>query len=67
MVRAAWKAAGVEVEWVPSTYACWPSTACLCRFSPAFPDIDRLVALFDQGLAKVRSSGEYASIEARWR
>jgi polar amino acid transport system substrate-binding protein len=36
-------------------------------FSRGFPDIDRLVSLFDQGLAKVRKSGEYAAIEARWR
>lgn len=36
-------------------------------FSPKHPDIDRLVLLFDQGLAKVRKSGEYARIEAKWR
>ncbi len=36
-------------------------------FSPKYPDIDRMVLLFDQGLAKVRKSGEYARIEARWR
>ncbi len=36
-------------------------------FSRDFPGIERLIALFDQGLAKVRSSGEYARIEARWR
>lgn len=47
---------GVLVE--PSLYI---------SFSRSFPDIDRLVSLFDQGLAKVRKSGEYAAIEARWR
>ncbi len=36
-------------------------------FSPKYPDIDRMVLLFDQGLAKVRKSGEYARIEAKWR
>ena len=36
-------------------------------FSPKYPDIDRVVALFDQGLAKLRKSGEYARIEAQWR
>lgn len=36
-------------------------------FSPKYPNIDRIVAQFDQGLAKIRSSGEYARIEARWR
>ncbi|QTN26938.1 transporter substrate-binding domain-containing protein [Rhodoferax sp. AJA081-3] len=36
-------------------------------FSPKYPDIDRMVSLFDQGLAKVRKSGEYARIEAKWR
>jgi polar amino acid transport system substrate-binding protein len=36
-------------------------------FSRTYPDIERIVSQFDQGLAKVRSSGEYARIEARWR
>lgn len=36
-------------------------------FSRAYPGIERIVTQFDQGLAKVRSSGEYARIEARWR
>jgi polar amino acid transport system substrate-binding protein len=36
-------------------------------FSPKYPDIDRIVALFDQGLAKLRKSGGYARIEAQWR
>lgn len=36
-------------------------------FSPKYPNVERLVALFDQGLAKVRKSGEYARIEAKWR
>lgn len=36
-------------------------------FSPKYPNIDRIVMQFDHGLAKVRSSGEYARIEARWR
>ena len=36
-------------------------------FSPKYPGIDRMVLLFDQGLAKVRKSGEYARIEAQWR
>lgn len=36
-------------------------------FSPKFPDIDRIIGLFDQGMAKVRKSGEYARIEAQWR
>jgi len=36
-------------------------------FSRDFPGIERLIVLFDQGLTKVRSSGEYARIEARWR
>lgn len=36
-------------------------------FSRDFPGVDRLIALFDQGLAKVRSSGEYVRIESRWR
>lgn len=36
-------------------------------FSRNYPGIERWIALFDQGLAKVRGSGEYARIEARWR
>lgn len=36
-------------------------------FSRTYPDIERIIALFDQGLASVRKSGEYARIEARWR
>jgi len=36
-------------------------------FSRTYPDIERFVSLFDQGLASVRKSGEYARIEARWR
>jgi polar amino acid transport system substrate-binding protein len=36
-------------------------------FAPKYPDIDSIVARFDQGLAQVRKSGEYARIEARWR
>ena len=36
-------------------------------FSPKYPDIDRMVLRFDQGLATVRKSGEYARIEAKWR
>lgn len=36
-------------------------------FSRDFPEVERLIALFDHGLATVRSSGEYARIEARWR
>lgn len=36
-------------------------------FSPKYPNIGRIVMQFDQGLAKIRSSGEYARIEARWR
>lgn len=47
---------GVLVE--PSLYI---------SFSPQYPNIDRIVQQFDQGLAKVRKSGEYARIEARWR
>ena len=47
---------GVLVE--PSLYI---------SFSRTYPDIERIVTQFDQGLAKVRSSGEYSRIEARWR
>jgi polar amino acid transport system substrate-binding protein len=36
-------------------------------FSRTYPHIERIILQFDQGLAKVRSSGEYARIEARWR
>lgn len=36
-------------------------------FSRSFPGVERYIALFDQGLAKVRSSGEYARIDTRWR
>lgn len=36
-------------------------------FSRTYPGIERIVMQFDQGLAKVRSSGEYARIDARWR
>jgi len=36
-------------------------------FARDFPGIERMIALFDQGLSKVRKSGEYARIEARWR
>ena len=36
-------------------------------FSRTYPQIERIILQFDQGLAKVRSSGEYARIEARWR
>lgn len=36
-------------------------------FSPTYPDIERIVSLFDQGLTRLRKSGEYARIEARWR
>jgi polar amino acid transport system substrate-binding protein len=36
-------------------------------FSPNYPHIDSIVMRFDQGLAKVRKSGEYARIEALWR
>jgi polar amino acid transport system substrate-binding protein len=36
-------------------------------FSRTYPGIERIVTQFDQGLAKVRSSGEYARIDARWR
>lgn len=36
-------------------------------FSRSFPGVERYIALFDQGLAKVHSSGEYARIDARWR
>jgi polar amino acid transport system substrate-binding protein len=36
-------------------------------FSRTYPHIERIISQFDQGLAKVRSSGEYARIEARWR
>ena len=35
-------------------------------FARTYPGIARIVTQFDQGLAKVRSSGEYARIEARW-
>jgi polar amino acid transport system substrate-binding protein len=47
---------GVLVE--PSIYI---------SFSPKYPDIDRIIVLFDQGMAKVRKSGEYARIGAQWR
>ena len=47
---------GVLVE--PSIYI---------SFSPKYPAIDRIIKMFDEGLAKVRKSGEYARIEARWR
>ena len=36
-------------------------------FARNYPAIERYIALFDQGLEKVRKSGEYARIEARWR
>ena len=36
-------------------------------FSRTYPGIARIIMQFDQGLAKVRTSGEYARIEARWR
>ncbi|WP_374351165.1 substrate-binding periplasmic protein [Chitinimonas sp.] len=36
-------------------------------FSKHYPDSARYVALFEQGLDKVRKSGEFAEIEARWR
>jgi polar amino acid transport system substrate-binding protein len=36
-------------------------------FSRSYPGIEHIVSQFDQGLAKVRSSGEYVRIEARWR
>lgn len=36
-------------------------------FSRNYPGIEHIVSQFDQGLAKVRTSGEYARIEARWR
>ena len=36
-------------------------------FSRNYPGIEHIVSQFDQGLTKVRTSGEYARIEARWR
>lgn len=36
-------------------------------FARDFPGIDRTIAQFDKGLEKVRRSGEYARIEARWK
>ena len=30
-------------------------------------DLARLITKFDQGLAAIRKSGEYARIESRWR
>lgn len=36
-------------------------------FARDFPGIERTIARFDEGLEKVRKSGEYARIEARWR
>lgn len=36
-------------------------------FARDFPGIERTIAQFDQGLEKVRKSGEYARIEARWK
>jgi polar amino acid transport system substrate-binding protein len=47
---------GVLVE--PSLYI---------SFARSYPDIERTITLFDQGLARLRKSGEYARIEARWR
>ena len=35
-------------------------------FSPKYPNIDRIIMQFNRGLAKVRSSGEYVRIQARW-
>ncbi|WP_161631575.1 substrate-binding periplasmic protein [Rhodoferax saidenbachensis] len=36
-------------------------------FAPSKPGIDTLIARFDAGLEKVRRTGEYARIEARWK
>lgn len=36
-------------------------------FARDFPGIERTIAQFDDGLEKVRKSGEYARIEARWK
>lgn len=36
-------------------------------FARDYPGIERTIAKFDEGLEKVRKSGEYARIEARWK
>ncbi|QDQ24881.1 transporter substrate-binding domain-containing protein [Chitinimonas arctica] len=36
-------------------------------FAPAYPEVEKLIGLFDQGLEKLHASGEYARIEARRR
>ena len=36
-------------------------------FARNYPGIERIVSQFDEGLAIIRRSGEYARIEARWR
>jgi polar amino acid transport system substrate-binding protein len=36
-------------------------------FARSYPDIEHTITLFDQGLARLRKSGEYARIEARWQ
>jgi polar amino acid transport system substrate-binding protein len=36
-------------------------------FARDYPGIERTIAQFDDGLEKVRKSGEYARIEARWK
>jgi polar amino acid transport system substrate-binding protein len=36
-------------------------------FARSFPDVERLIARFDEGMDKIMTSGEYARIEARWR
>lgn len=36
-------------------------------FAPKYPDTERIIALFDQGLAKLHQSGTYDRIEMRWR
>lgn len=36
-------------------------------FSPGYPGIGAIITRFDGGLQKIRKSGEYADIEARWK
>lgn len=35
-------------------------------FAPAYPDVVRYIALFDDGLTRIKQNGEYARIASRW-
>ncbi len=35
-------------------------------FAPAYPQVARYIALFDEGMARIKQNGDYARITSRW-